>query len=90
MLNEADFLGWCRRLAFRLRQRNGEKNCFLMSAILLQSSRGWVSIRPSTKSLIAYQRGVAANGRPSPAQSVKHGKPSGSRGRNPNTRGPAL
>ena len=58
-----------------------------MSAILPQSSRGWASIRPSTKSSIASQRGVAANGRPSPAQSVKHDKPSGSRGRNPNSRG---
>jgi hypothetical protein len=40
---------------------------------------------------IAYQRGVAPNERPSPAQSVKHDKPSGSRGRrNPNTCWPAL
>jgi hypothetical protein len=82
--------GYCEVCDGWLGECNGEKNCLLTSAILLPSSRGWASIRPSTKSSIASQRGVAANGRPSPAQSVKHDKPSGSRGRNPNSRGPAM
>jgi hypothetical protein len=54
------------------------------------ADRRRASIRRSTKSLIAYQRGLAANGRASSAQSVKHGKPSGFPGRNPNTCGPAM